>query len=395
MAQNMTVPLLDLRAQYEAIKDEVDEAVHRVLERQGFVLGPEVDALERRLAEYCQVDHAIGCASGSDALLLALWAHRVGPGDEVICPSWTFYATAGSVAVLGATPVFVDIDPVTYNIRPDLVRERAATCKRLRAIIPVDMYGQCADMSGFVELGEQFKVPIIEDAAQAIGARDAQGEPAGSRGSVGCFSFYPTKNLGGIGDGGMVTANDPNVAARLRKLRVHGERKRYYHDLIGFNSRLDALQAAVLNVKLRYLDGWSNKRRENARHYDAAFAAADVPGLVPPRPPLGMGLHIYHQYVIRVPAEHRDPLREHLRDADIGSEAYYPVPLHLQECFEHLGYSSGDLPESEKAALETVALPIYPERTTEQLVDLAATIIAYLAPRVQAPATVYSVNRSG
>ncbi len=393
MTQKMTVPLLDLRAQYEAIKDEVDEAVHRVLDRQGFVLGPEVDALERRLAEYCHVEHAIGCASGSDAILLALMAHRIGPGDEVICPSFTFYATAGSIAVLGATPVFVDIDPVTYNITPALVRERAARCTRLRAIVPVDLYGQCADMSAFVELGEQFKVPIIEDAAQAIGARDAQGEPAGSRGSVGCFSFYPTKNLGGIGDGGMVTANDPHVAERLRKIRVHGERKRYYHDMVGFNSRLDALQAAVLNVKLRYLDGWSGKRRENARHYDAAFAAANVPGLVPPRPPLGMGSHIYHQYVIRVPAEHRDPLREHMTNAGIGSEVYYPVPLHLQECFEHLGYTAGDLPESEKAALETVALPIYPELTTEQLDTVAATIIAYLEPRVQVSATVSSENR--
>jgi dTDP-4-amino-4,6-dideoxygalactose transaminase len=248
-------------------------------------------------------------------------------------------------------------------------------------------------MSGFVELGQQFKVPIIEDAAQAIGARDEQGKPAGSRGTVGCFSFYPTKNLGGIGDGGMVTANDPQVAERLRKIRVHGERKRYYHDLIGFNSRLDALQAAVLNVKLRYLDGWSGKRRENARHYDAAFAAANLPGLVSPRPPLGMGLHIYHQYVIRVPAEHRDPLREHLRDAGIGSEVYYPVPLHLQECFEYLGYKTGDLPESEKAALETIALPIYPELTDEQLDTVAATIIAYLQGRVQVPATVSSENR--
>ncbi len=396
MTQKTTVPLLDLRAQYESIKDEVDEAVHRVLDRQGFVLGPEVEALERRLAEYCQAQHAIGCASGSDALLLALMAHRVGPGDEVIRPSWTFYATAGSIAVLGATPVFVDIDPVTYNIRPDRVRERAAAYTRLRAIIPVDMYGQCAEMNAFVDLGEQFRVPIIEDAAQAIGARDAEGMPAGSRGSVGCFSFYPTKNLGGIGDGGMVTANDPNVAERLRKIRVHGERKRYYHDLIGFNSRLDALQAAVLNVKLRYLDGWSSKRRENARHYDAAFAVAGIPGLETPQHPAGMASHIYHQYVIRVPAEHRDALREHLRDVGIGTEVYYPVPLHLQECFEYLGYSAGDLPESEKAALETLALPIYPELTTEQLDYVPATIIAYLQPRVsaaQASGTVASENR--
>ena len=223
----MTVPLLDLRAQYAAIKDEVDEAIHRVVERQGFVLGPEVEALERRLAEYCQTEFAVGCASGSDAILLALLAHRVGPGDEVICPSFTFYATAGSIALLGAVPVFVDIDPVTYTIRPALVRERARSCERLRAIMPVHLYGHCADMAAFVDLGVQLGVPIIEDAAQAIGARDAQGRPAGSRGSIGCFSFYPTKNLGGIGDGGMVTTNDPHLAERLGKIRVHGERKRY------------------------------------------------------------------------------------------------------------------------------------------------------------------------
>lgn len=393
MTQKMNVPLLDLRAQYAGIKDEVDEAVHRVLERQGFVLGPEVEALERRLAEYCHAQHAIGCASGSDALLLALLALHIGPGDEVICPSWTFYATAGSIAVLGATPVFVDIDPVTFNIRPALVRERAATCTQLRAIIPVDMYGQCADMSAFVDLGEQLRVPIIEDAAQAIGARDAQGEPAGSRGSVGCFSFYPTKNLGGIGDGGMVTANDPVIAERLRKIRVHGERKRYYHDLIGFNSRLDAIQAAVLNVKLRYLDGWSSKRRDNARHYDAAFDG--VSGLVTPQHPTGRAQHIYHQYVIRVPAAVRDALREHLREAGIGTEVYYPVPLHLQECFEYLGYSAGDLPESEKAALETLALPVYPELTIEQLDYVAGSIIAYLGSPVGVSGTVASVNRPG
>ncbi len=391
----MTGPLLDLRAQYAAMKDEVDDAVHRVLDRQGFVLGPEVDALERRLAEYCHVDHAIGCASGSDAVLLALMAHRVGPGDEVICPSWTFYATAGSIAVLGATPVFVDIDPVTFNIRPALVRERAAACERLKAIIPVDMYGHCAEISAFIDLGEQFNVPIIEDAAQAIGARDAQGEPAGSRCSIGCFSFYPTKNLGGIGDGGMVTANDPHLAERLRKIRVHGERKRYYHDLIGFNSRLDALQAAVLNVKLRYLDDWSAKRRDNARHYDAAFGEADVPGLVTPQHPTGMASHIYHQYVIRVPAVVRDALREHLREADIGTEVYYPVPLHLQECFEYLGYSPGDLPESEKAAVETIALPVFPELTTGQLDYVVETIVAYMESAGQASGTVFSENRPG
>ncbi len=373
----MTVPLLDLKAQYTPIKDEIDEAVHRIVQRQGFVLGPEVDALERRLAEYCQAQYAVGCASGSDAILLALLAHRIGPGDEVICPSFTFFATAGSIAMLGAVPVFVDIDPVTFTMDPVLVRERARDCQRLRAIMPVHLYGRCADMQALVDLGAQLRVPIIEDAAQAIGARDAQGAPAGSRGSIGCFSFYPTKNLGGIGDGGLVTTSDRPIADRLRKLRVHGERKRYYHDLIGFNSRLDAIQAAVLNVKLRYLDGWSTKRRENAAHYDAAFAAS-APQIRTPQPAMGMASHIYHQYVIRVPAPLRDQLRSHLRDEGIGTEVYYPVPLHLQECFEHLGYSAGDLPESEKASAETIALPVFPELTPDQLDHVASTIITYL-----------------
>ena len=375
---NMTVPLLDLKAQYAAIKDEVLEAIHRVVERQGFVLGPEVDGLERRLAEYCRTEFAVGCASGSDAILLALLAHRVGPGDEVICPSFTFYATAGSIALLGAVPVFVDIDPVTFTMQPGLVRERAGACTRLKAIMPVHLYGRCADMAAFVDLGAQLGVPIIEDAAQAIGALDAQGHRAGSRGSIGCFSFYPTKNLGGIGDGGMVTTNDPHLAERLRKIRVHGERTRYYHDLIGFNSHLDSIQAAVLNVKLRYLDGWSTKRRQNAARYDGAFAAAGLPGLVTPQPPTGMASHIYHQYVIRVPAELRDALREHLRENGISTEVYYPVPLHLQECFEYLGYSEGDLPESERAAAEVLALPVYPELTVEQLDFVAGAILAWL-----------------
>ncbi len=388
VTQTMTVPLLDLQAQYAAIKDEVDEAIRRVVERQGFVLGPEVEALERRLAEYCQAQYAVGCASGSDAVLLALLAHHIGPGDEVICPSYTFYATAGSIAILGAMPVFVDIDPVTFIMDPVLVRERARDCRRLRAIMPVHLYGRCADMNAFVDLGAQMRVPIIEDAAQAIGARDAQGAPAGSRGSIGCFSFYPTKNLGGIGDGGLVTTNDRRIAERVRKLRVHGERKRYYHDLIGLNSRLDAIQAACLNVKLRYLDGWSKKRRENAAHYDASFA--DSAAVRTPPPPTGMASHIYHQYVIRVPARVRDALRAHLRDNGIGTELYYPVPLHLQECFEHLGYSAGDLPESEKAATETIALPVYPELTPDQLDHVASTIITFLrrhAPAHSTPAS--------
>jgi dTDP-4-amino-4,6-dideoxygalactose transaminase len=385
----VTVPLLELKTQYAAIKDEINEAIRAVVESQWFVLGPEVSGLEQEIAELCRTGHAVGCASGSDAILLALVALGVGPGDEVICPPYTFFSTAGMIALLGAVPVFADIESATYNVDPVSVREAAGRCSRLKAIMPVDLYGQCADMDAIVTLGAELGVPIIEDAAQAIGSRDAQGHPAGSRGTIGCFSFYPSKNLGGFGDGGMVTTNDPELAERLMKLRLHGETTKYHHDLVGFNSRLDAIQAAVLRVKLRHLAKWTGARQRNAAFYDEAFAAAGAKTsavtwegtglpLRTPQPATGPATHIYNQYVIRVPATVRDELRAHLKERGVGTDIYYPVPLHLQKCFAYLGGAKGDLPVSESAAAETVALPIYPELTQQQKEHVVGAVVAFL-----------------
>ncbi len=389
MKTEVTVPLLDLRAQYATIKGQIDKAIRGVLETQRFIMGPEVCSLEEEIASYCDARFAIGCASGSDAILLALMALDIGPGDEVICPSYTFFATAGSIARLGAVPVFADIDPVRYNVEAESVRQASTRCSRLKAIIPVHLFGQMVDMSAYLALGEELGVPIIEDAAQAIGSRDRDGKPAGSRGLIGCFSFFPSKNLGSFGDAGILTTNDANLAERMKTLRVHGSKPKYYHKEIGFNSRLDAIQAAILRVKLRRLDTWHEGRRENAEMYDGAFAAAGAAtSAVPltaggfplrtPQPPSGEATPIYNQYVIRVPAEIRDALRQHLQDRRIGTEIYYPVPLHLQECFACLGYAQGDLPESESAARETLALPIYPELTDQQLAHVTDTIVAYI-----------------
>jgi len=384
------VPLLDLKAQYATIKDDILRAVDEVLTSQYFILGPTVKQAEEELAAYCQARHAIGCASGSDAIMLALLALGIGPGDEVICPSFTFFATGGYISRVGATPVFAEIDPETYNIDPQSVRDVAKRCKRLKAIMPVHLFGQCADMDALLAIGEELGVPVVEDAAQAIGAKDSTGAPAGSRGTIGCFSFFPSKNLGAYGDGGMVTTNDDALAERLAILRVHGGKPKYYHKYIGVNSRLDALQAAVLRVKLPHLDSWSQRRRDNAAHYDKAFAAAgattsrqgltggDGFALCTPQPAQGSAEHIYNQYNIRVPAAIRDSLREHLASRDIGTEIYYPVPLHQQECFAPLGYNTGDLPMTEAIALESVALPIYPELTTEQLDHVANSVIEYV-----------------
>ena len=389
MTTEMTVPLLDLRAQYVTIKREIDEAIRGVLKSQRFILGPEVASLEEEIATYCGARFAIGCASGSDAILLALMALDIGSGDEVICPSYTFFATAGSIARLGAVPVFADIDPVTYNVEAESVRDAATRCSRLKAIIPVHLFGQTVDMSAYLALGEELSVPIIEDAAQALGSRDSDGKPAGSRGSIGCFSFFPSKNLGSFGDAGILTTNDADLAESMKTLRVHGSKPKYYHKEIGFNSRLDAIQAAILRVKLRHLEVWHEGRRENAEMYDGAFAAAGAAtSAVPltaggfplrtPQPPSGEATHIYNQYVIRVPSPLRDSLRQHLQEQRIGTEIYYPVPLHLQECFAYLGYAQGDLPESESAAQESLALPIYPELSDEQLAHVAETVIAYV-----------------
>ena len=358
----MKVPLLDLQVQYQGLRDELLAAVTRVMDSQRFVLGSEGRALEEELARYTTSEFAIGCASGSDALLLALMALDIKAGDEVITTPFSFFATASAITRLGARPVFVDIDPLTYNIDPAAVA--AAFTSRTRAIMPVHLYGQCADMDTLLELGQRYQVPIIEDAAQAIGAEDA-GRRAGSMGLIGCFSFYPTKNLGGAGDGGLLTTNDPALAERLKILRVHGGAIEYRHSEVGINSRLDELQAAVLRVKLTQLDHWSDFRRENAKRYDEMLGESE-PGITLITPHVRKKVrHIFHQYVVRVP-EHRDDLVKHLANNGVGTGIYYPIPLHRQTCFADLGYKEGEFPEAERAARETMALPIYPELTKSQ-----------------------------
>lgn len=392
MSKPIHVPLLDLKSQYQRLREEISAAVNEVMESQYFILGPKVTAFEHSVAAYTGAKHAIGCASGSDAILLALMAIDIQPGDEIICPAYTFFATGGSIARLGAVPVYADIDPVTYNLDPGHVRETAKRCTRLKAIMPVHLYGQACDMDAFLALGRELNVPIIEDAAQAIGTLDETGAQVGTRGLIGCFSFFPSKNLGGFGDGGIITTNDDTLAESLSILRVHGGKPKYYHKVIGINSRLDAIQAVVLDIKLRSLDQWHAGRQRNAGFYDRAFAAAGATttatplaaGGFPLRTPMPAGAparHIYNQYCIRVPADIRDDLRQHLQDHHIGTEIYYPVPLHLQECFAYLGGRAGDLPESEAAARETIALPIYPELSEEQLAHVANTIIAFIGAR--------------
>jgi dTDP-4-amino-4,6-dideoxygalactose transaminase len=359
----MQVPLLDLKPQHEALRKELRAATDRVLDSQQFVLGEEVRLLETEIARYCGTRHAIGCASGSDALLLALMALSIGAGDEVITTPFSFFATASAIARTNATPVFVDIEPHTYNLDPSLVE--AAITERTRAIMPVHLYGQCARMDALSEVAARHKLPVIEDAAQAIGAEDDTRRRAGSIGRVGCFSFYPTKNLGAAGDAGILTTDDDALDARLRRLRVHGGATEYLHQEIGINSRLDALQAAILRVKLPHLDNWSDARRERAETYARMLTDAHL--AFPLHVPFVREntRHIFHQYVVRVP-EHRDALIEHLRAHGVGVKIYYPVPLHLQECFAYLGYAAGALPVAERAARETLALPLYPELRLEQ-----------------------------
>lgn len=351
------VPLLDLKAQYATIKDEVREAVDRVIESQYFILGPEVVALEQEVAAYSQCKFGIGVSSGTDALLVALMAVGVEAGDEVITPPYSFFATAGCVARLGAKPVFVDIDPQSYNIDPAGIE--AAITAKTKAIIPVHLYGQMAEMDPIMEIAQRHSLYVIEDAAQAIGS-EYYGRRAGAIGHLGCFSFFPSKNLGGFGDGGMVTTNDPALAEKVRRLRNHGYRQKYFSQDVGGNFRLDAIQAAVLRVKLPHLDDWTAGRQRNAQTYHRLFAAAGLSQIGLPAE-LPNRRHIYNQFVIRCP--HRDELMDFLKERKIGSEIYYPQPLHLQECFASLGYKAGDYPESERAAAETLALPIYPELT--------------------------------
>jgi dTDP-4-amino-4,6-dideoxygalactose transaminase len=358
----MKVPQLDLRPQYTALRAELSAAVQSVFDSQQFVLGPEVTKFEEEVAQYCRVSHAIGCSSGSDALLLALMAIDLEPGDEIITVPFTFFATGGAVTRLGGRPVFVDIDPRTYTIDPALVE--AAITSRTRAIMPVHLYGQCADMDALLEIASKHELILIEDAAQAVGAED-RGRKAGSMSAIGCFSFYPSKNLGAAGDAGMLTTNDTRINERLRRLRVHGGAQEYHHDEVGINGRLDSLQAAVLRVKLRHLDEWSEARRQKAARYTELLQTANLKvELTTPfvRPD---GQHIFHQYVIKVP-HYRDAMIEHLRKLEIGTRVYYPVCLHQQDCFQYLGYKAGDFPQSESAANETIALPCFPELTEEQ-----------------------------
>ncbi len=371
----MKVPLLDLKEQNDSLRPEIEAALGRVLDTNAFILGGEVAELEKELAAYCEVDHAIGCASGSDALLLAMMALGVSAGDEVITTPYSFFATVSAITRLGARPVFVDIEPDTYNLDIDAVAGKIT--ERTRAVQPVHLYGQCVNMDHLNEICGPAGIPVVEDAAQAIGAEDS-GRKAGSLGQIGCFSFYPSKNLGGMGDGGFMTTNDPELAERLFALRVHGSKERYFHKWVGLNSRLDGFQGAVLRVKLPHLDDWTQRRRENAARYRALFAESGLDSRITLPVERPNVRHIYNQFVVRVP-ERRDELRAYLSDQGIGTDVYYPVSLHLQECFEYLGYRQGEFPESERASRETLALPIYPELKPEQQEYVVAKIAEYFS----------------
>ena len=401
------VPLLDLTRQYDALKGDIHTAIQRVLASGRFILGPEVKAFEQEVASYCDVKHAIGVASGTDALLLSLKALGVGTGDKVVVPSFTFFATAGVVYNVGATPVFADIDPRTFNIDPAAVRRILTTNYELRtnikAIIPVHLYGQPADMAELMKIAEEYGLYVVEDAAQAIGAEYRSGlhssplnepnklyepnklnEPnklaskAGTIGDLGCLSFFPTKNLGAYGDGGMVITNDEEFAERVRILRVHGSKPKYHHRMVGVNSRLDALQAAILRVKLPHLQGWSDARQRVADRYDELLG--NVQGIkTPHRAP--DRTHIFHQYTIRAKSGNRDALREYLKEQGVGTMIYYPLPLHLQECFHELGYKEGDLPESEQASKEVLSLPVFPELKEEEQDYVAEAVRDFLGSK--------------
>jgi dTDP-4-amino-4,6-dideoxygalactose transaminase len=372
------VPLLDLARQMAPLQDEITRALQGVCQSGAFVLGPEVKQLEADLAAYCQCKQAVGCASGSDALLLALMACGVGPGDEVILPSFTFFATASAVTRLGARPVFADIDPSTFNIDPKAVASLVSPATK--AIIPVHLFGQCAEMDPINETAKKACAAVIEDAAQAVGAELA-GRRAGAMGDIGCFSFYPTKNLGGAGDGGMLTSNDDVLADRLRLLRGHGMRPRYYHQIVGVNSRLDSFQAAVLNIKLPHLERWTQMRQDNAHRYAELFREAGLDEILGLPQTAPERRHVWNQYVVRVPGKQRDALRDHLRQVKVGSEIYYPLGLHRQECFRQLGYRQGDLSQTDRAAEEVLALPIFPELTADEQRFVVQQIAVFFGAR--------------
>jgi dTDP-4-amino-4,6-dideoxygalactose transaminase len=365
----MQVPLLDLKAQYRRIRAEVLAALESVCDEQAFILGKRVADLEHDVQQYVGAAHAVGVASGTDAILLALMAYGVGHGDEVVTVPYTFFATAGSISRLGARPVFVDIKPDSFNMDPVLLD--AAITPRTRAVMPVHLFGQCAEMEPILKIAARRNLPVIEDAAQAIGA-EWRGRKAGTIGQMGCFSFFPSKNLGGFGDGGMVTTNDPAPADRVRMLRVHGSREKYVHELVGFNSRLDALQASVLCVKLKYLEEWTKGRQRNAARYEALFKESNLLDRATLPTVTAENRHVYNQYVIRV--RRRDQLRAFLKEQGVGTEIYYPTPLHLQPCYRDLGYREGAFPQAERAAQESLALPIYAELTADQQAYVVETI---------------------
>ncbi len=406
----MSIPLLDLNAQYNSIKGEIQASINQVLNAQSFIMGNFVKQFEAEVAEYCDADYAFGCASGSDALLLALMAIDIQPGDYVITSPFTFFATAGAVSRLGAIPVFIDIEPDSFNIDPKKVRaflegkdtlskRLKADSEKIKAIIPVHLYGQSSDMNPILELAKEFDLKVIEDAAQSIGTK-YKGTQVGNLGDFGCFSFFPSKNLGAYGDAGLITVKDPELAEKVNILRLHGARPKYHHKYVGINSRLDAIQAAILSVKLKYLDNWSEKRRQVARHYNELFTEMGLVAEVSPRciqncSCMGEedcelsdskiilpkettgnesdgGRHIYHQYTIRV--KNRAKVEEALSDNGIGSSVYYPVPLHVQECFSDLGYSAEDCPAAMCASRQAISLPIYPELTTNQIEKVVQTI---------------------
>lgn len=387
----MKVPLLDLHAQYQGVRDEIRSAVDEVFESQHFILGPAVQACEKAIAEYSGCKHGVGVSSGTDALLAVLMAEGIRANDEVITTPYTFFATAGCIARLGARPVFVDIDPATFNINPHLIEQ--AITSRTKAIMPVHLYGQCADMDPILAVAAKHNLVVIEDAAQAIGS-EYKGRRAGSMGHYGCFSFFPSKNLGCAGDGGMVTTNDPAKAERVALIRTHGSKPKYFHKVVGGNFRLDALQAAVVSVKLKHLDDWTRGRQKNALRYNKLFQESGLAGgpIGLPRIPKSTEAqadgrapsdndckcrHIFNQYVIR--AKNRDGLIDHLKKCQVGTEIYYPVPMHEQECFAYLGVKAGSMPESEKAARETLALPVFPELTDEQAEYVVTSISRFYA----------------
>ncbi|MCE9606621.1 MAG: DegT/DnrJ/EryC1/StrS family aminotransferase [Planctomycetia bacterium] len=385
------VPLFDISRQHQVLEQEIADAMQKVCSSGKFILGPDCVELETATAKYCQAKHAVSCASGSDALLLALMAFDIGPGDEVICPSYTFFATASAVTRLGATPVFVDIEPESFNI--DVAAIEAKLTPRTKVILPVHLYGQCVDMAPLNALAKKHGLRVIEDSCQAIGA-EYRGKRTGALGDIACFSYYPTKNLGAYGDGGMLTTDDDALADKLRLLRGHGMQPRYYHQLIGINSRLDSLQAAVLNIKLPHLDTWTEARQERAQRYTEAFTQAGLTEVLDLPVVQAERRHVWNQYIVRVRGGNRDALRAYLAERKVGTEIYYPVPLHQQTCFAYLGCKLGSLPQTERAATETLALPIFPELTIDEQRTVVQQIGAYFGRTIK-PTSAPSTSKTG